>query len=173
MRTYSSFDRVSDKLPDLVLPCAFAISITVSYEDIDAFSHVNNAVYLKWMNDCAASDSDSVGLSAEACVALDRGMAVRETRLVYQRPAQEGDEVIVANWVTHNDGRLRASRAFQIVRACNGESLLIGASNYACITLSTGRPTRMPGVFVDAYKVEHDVERCLANPSELQSHFIF
>ena len=84
-----------DQQSGLLFSDAFTSRLTVAASDIDAFSHVNNAVYLKWMNDCAMEHSASVGLPAEACVDLDRGMAVRETRLVYQRPARLGDGVLV------------------------------------------------------------------------------
>ena len=164
---------VRGALPKLLLPEAFAIQVTASDADIDAFNHVNNAVYLKWINDCAAAHSAAVGLPAEQCVALDRGMAVRETRLVYQHPARLGDEIIIANWVTRNDGRLRASRAFQIMRRSDHMTLLVGASNYACIALSTGRPVRMPDLFRDKYGVDQGVEQQLSTDAALRSKLLF
>ncbi len=172
MRSDTAANPVRGALPNLLLPNAFAIEAIVSDADIDAFNHVNNAVYLKWINDCATAHSAAVGLPAEICVSLDRGMAVRETRLLYQHPGRLGDEIIIANWVTKNDGRLRASRAFQILRRSDHKTLLLGASDYACIALSTGRPVRMPDVFRDKYKVAPEVEAQLSIDAELWSRLI-
>ena len=169
MRSNITVDRVDASSFDLLLPRAFAIKVAVSTEDIDAFHHVNNAVYLKWMNDCAAAHSAAVGLPADKCVALDRGMAVRKTKLLYKNPARLHDEVIIANWVTKNDGRLRASRAFQIVRSSDNQTLLIGASNYACIALSNGRPVRMPDIFREKYFVEPSAEQRLSKDAALHA----
>ncbi|MCH2456513.1 MAG: acyl-CoA thioesterase [Henriciella sp.] len=173
MRSDVATNPVRGALRKLLLPEAFAIEVTASDADIDAFNHVNNAVYLKWMNDCAAAHSAAVGLPAEACVTLDRGMAVRETKLLYQHPARLGDEIIIANWVTQNDGRLRASRAFQILRRSDDTTLLLGASKYACIALSTGRPVRMPDIFRDKYRVDQHVERQLLADADLRSRLLF
>ncbi|HBL93764.1 MAG TPA: acyl-CoA thioesterase [Hyphomonas sp.] len=159
-------------LSNLIMPSPFAIRIEVSPDDIDAFSHVNNAVYLKWLNECATAHSAAVGLPASECVRLDRGMAVRETRLLYQYPARLDDQLIVANWVTKNDGRLRASRAFQIVRELDCKTLLLGASNYACIALSTGKPVLMPDIFKVSYQVAPHVERHLSLDLDLRSKLI-
>ena len=161
-----------DQQSGLLFSDAFTSRLTVAASDIDAFSHVNNAVYLKWMNDCAMEHSASVGLPAEACVDLDRGMAVRETRLVYQRPARLGDGVIIANWVTFNDGRLRANRYFQVARASDHQTLLLGASKYVCIALSTGKPARMPDVFAKAYQVEPGLQRRLVADAGLRAELI-
>lgn len=173
MRSDITASPVRGALLELFLPEAFAIEVAVSDTDIDAFNHVNNAVYLKWINDCASAHSAAVGLPAAQCVALDRGMAVRETRLVYQQPARYGDQIIIANWVTKNDGRLRASRAFQIMRRSDQMTLLIGASNYACIALSTGRPVRMPDIFRDKYCVDPVVEQRLSTDADLRSRLLF
>ena len=159
-------------LSNLIMPSPFAIRIEVSPEDIDAFSHVNNAVYLKWLNECATVHSAAVGLPASECVRLDRGMAVRETKLLYRYPARLGDKLIVANWVTKNDGRLRASRAFQIVRDLDRKTLLLGASDYACIALSTGKPVRMPDIFKDSYQADPRVNHLLSLDLDLRSKLI-
>ena len=169
MRPNITVDHVDTTPFELLLPQAFAIKVLVSSEDIDAFNHVNNAVYLKWINDCAAAHSGAVGLPAAQCVALDRGMAVRKTKLLYKNPARLDDEIIIANWVTKNDGRLRASRAFQIVRSSDNQTLLIGASNYACIILSNGRPVRMPDIFREKYFVEPSAEQRLSQDAALRA----
>jgi acyl-CoA thioester hydrolase len=132
-------------------PDPFYIPVTVTEGDIDSYGHVNNVVYIRWLSECAWAHSAAVGLPEEICVALRRGMAVRSLHIDLLAPAYRGDGLLVANWVTANDGRLRATRTYQIVNPANDVTLLRGHIDYVCINLDTGRPVRMPPEFVERY----------------------
>ena len=82
---------------------------------------------------------------------MQRGMAVRRVDLEYLAACFEGDELLVGNWIVANDGRLRATRRFQVINATRGETALRGEILYVCMNLATGRPVRMPGEFTSAY----------------------
>lgn len=135
-------------------PEPFWRKFTVTENDLDGFQHVNNAVYLKWMDATIWDHTNAVGLDAQTCRALDRGMAAVKHEINYLSSAFLGDEVVVCNWVIANDGRLRCSRKIQIVRLGDQKTLVRARSDYVCTTLSTGRPSRMPEVFKTAYAVK-------------------
>ena len=128
----------------------FFISIAVQAEDIDSFGHVNNTVYLRWLTECAWAHSAAVGLAEETCVQMRRGMAVRSIHVDLLASAYLGDELLVGNWLTNKD-RLRATRVYQIVNPTNGATLLRGHVDFVCVNLDSGRPTRMPREFSEAY----------------------
>jgi acyl-CoA thioester hydrolase len=132
-------------------PEPFVVALTATAADIDSYGHVNNAVYLKWLERCAWAHSASVGLPEATCVALRRGMAVRSMRLDYLAPAHAGDEVWVGNWISASDGRLRVTRRFQLVAPAQQKTLLRGEIDYVCLNLDSGRPVRMPPPFVTGY----------------------
>jgi acyl-CoA thioester hydrolase len=132
-------------------PDPFILPVTVTEADIDSFGHVNNAVYLRWLTECAWAHSAAIGLPEDVCVALRRGMAVRGIHLDLQAAAYLGDALLVGDWVTANDRRLRATRTFQIVDPARNTTLLRGHVDYVCINLDTGRPVRMPAEFVERY----------------------
>lgn len=132
-------------------PDPFILPVAVTEADIDSFGHVNNAVYLRWLTECAWAHSAAVGLSEDVCVGLRRGMAVRAIHLDLQAAAYRGDELLVGDWVTANDRRLRATRTFQIVHSARQSTLLRGHIDYVCINLDTGRPVRMPAEFLERY----------------------
>ncbi len=134
-------------------PEPFVIPVTVSEEHIDSFGHVNNAVYIRWLSKCAWAHSAAAGLPEEACVALRRGMAVRSFHIDLLAAAYLRDELLVGDWVSANDGRLRATRTYQIVNPARGLTLLRGHIDYVCINLDNGRPARMPREFVERYPV--------------------
>jgi acyl-CoA thioester hydrolase len=127
------------------------IELTVAPSDIDAYGHVNNAVYLTWLDRAAWSHSAALGIPLERCVALRRGMAALRTEIDFVRAALHRDRVQVATWIADSDGRLRVERRFQVVRPADGATLARARTEYVCINLDSGRAVRMPGEFARCY----------------------
>lgn len=153
-------DRWSDVAWDLPQP--FTIDLVVGEDDIDHLGHTNNTVYQVWCERVAWAHSAAVGLGPEAWQALDRAMAMRRSEALYLAPSFAGEEIRVGNWIVACDGRLRATRRFQVVRAADGVTLMRAQSEWVCIEISSGRPKRMPQAFRSAYVVEDPVRTALA-----------
>ena len=134
-------------------PEPFTLEVVVLPEDVDGFHHVNNVVYIKWLEACAWAHSAAVGLPEAKCVEMARGMAVRAIHVEYLAAAYEGDEVLVGNWIAANDGRLRVTRRYQLLNTNTGITLLRGHVDFVCLNLQTGRPARLPPEFVIGYAV--------------------
>jgi acyl-CoA thioester hydrolase len=132
-------------------PAPHVIELEVEAQDIDAYDHVNNAVYLTWLDRAAWSHSAALGVPLEKCVALRRGMAALRTEIDFVRAALLGDRVRVATWIAGSNGRLRVERRFQVVRAGDGATLARARTEYVCINLDSGRAVRMPELFARAY----------------------
>jgi len=135
-------------------PNPFVITATVQQADIDSYNHVNNSVYIRWLDECARQHSKQVGIDSEQAAELGYGMAVRDSYVSYVRAAYLGDTLLVANWMTHCDGRLRATREFQIVRVGDGALITRAKLDYVCINIKSGKPSRMPPIFVDNYRAQ-------------------
>jgi len=134
-------------------PAPHVIELAVRPQDIDEYQHVNNAVYLTWLDRAAWSHSATLGVPLAQCLALRRGMAAQRIEIEYLRAALGGDRVLIATWIVSADGRLRAERRFQIRRASDGATLARARIDYVCINLDTGRAVRMPESFASAYAV--------------------
>jgi acyl-CoA thioester hydrolase len=134
-------------------PAAHVVELAVRPEDIDAYEHVNNAVYLTWLDRAAWSHSAALGVPLERCVALRRGMAAQRIEIEYLRAAVRDDVVQAATWIVSTDGRLRVERRFQVRRIADGETLARARIDYVCINLDSGRAVRMPEIFARAYLV--------------------
>ena len=132
-------------------PAPHLIELAVRPEDIDAYEHVTNAVYLTWLDHVAWSHSASLGVPLAQCVALRRGMAAQRIEIDYLRAAMRGERIQAATWIVSSDGRLRAERRFQIKRAADGVTLARARIDYVCINLDSGRAVRMPELFARAY----------------------
>src|ERR1700756_2883923 len=133
-------------------PSPHVIELEVQARDIDAYDHVNNAVYLTWLDRAAWSHSAALGVPLEKCVALRRGMAALRTEIDFVRAALRGDRVRVATWIAVAD-RLRVERRFQVLRAADGRRTARPRPEYVCINLDSGRAVRMPELFARAYVV--------------------
>ena len=137
----------------LDFPTAHVIGLQVQPADVDAYEHVNNAVYLPWLDRVAGSHSAALGVPLESCLALRRGMAAQRIEIDYLRAAVRDDRIQAATWIVGADGRLRAERRFQIRRVPDGATLARARVDYVCINLDSGRAARMPEMFARAYIV--------------------
>lgn len=132
-------------------PRPHVIELAVEPADIDAYDHVNNAVYLTWLDRAAWSHSAALGIPLERCVRLRRGMAALRTEIDFVRAALRDERVAVATWIAATDGRLRVERRFEVARATDGVRLARARTEYVCINLDSGRAVRMPPEFAQAY----------------------
>jgi acyl-CoA thioester hydrolase len=133
------------------LPRPHSIDLTVGTADIDAYQHVNNAVYVEWCDRTAWHHSAALGLPIERCLELNRGMAVIRTTIEYLRPALVDEVVTIATWLLPSESRLCVRRRFQILRKADDVTLARAEIDYACIVLSSGKPTRWPPEFHASY----------------------
>jgi acyl-CoA thioester hydrolase len=135
------------------LPTPHVVELSVQPADIDAYGHVNNSVYLTWLDRAAWSHSAALGMPLADCLALRRGMAAQRIEIEYLRAAVAADVVLVATWIVASDGRLRCVRRFQVWRPRDAATLARAGVDYVCINLDSGRAVRMPHSFTRAYQV--------------------
>lgn len=133
------------------LPAPHLVNVTVESGDIDAYQHVNNAVYVTWCDRVAWDHSAALGLPISRCLELDRGMAVVRTVISYLRPALLDDALAIATWILPAASKLCVRRRFQVRRPSDGVTLARAEVEYACIELSSGRPVRWPPEFRQRY----------------------
>ncbi|HTU67821.1 MAG TPA: thioesterase family protein [Steroidobacteraceae bacterium] len=129
------------------------VALDVADADIDAYGHVNNAVYLRWLDRAAWSHSAALGVSIADCTRLRRGMAALRIEIDYLRAALPGDRVEIATWIVEADHKLRVTRRFQLRHAADGGTLARATTQYVCLNLDSGRAVRMPPEFSAAYRV--------------------
>jgi acyl-CoA thioester hydrolase len=151
--------RISSESEDWDLPAPYVATLDVARADIDAYDHVNNAVYMTWFDRAAWEHSAALGLPIEKCLQLDRGMAVLRSVIGYLRPAVLGDTIHVATWLLPANGKLRVRRRFQVRSEAAGATLARAEIEYACIELSSGRAVRWPPEFRERYVALDQVVR--------------
>jgi acyl-CoA thioesterase FadM len=118
-------------------PERFELHVTVAPADIDRLGHVNNVVYLRWVQDAAVAHWNAAA-SAEARASLVWVVARHE--IDYKRPALLEDAVIARTWVGKATGRA-FERHTELVRAADGKLLARARTLWYPMDRHTGRPT--------------------------------
>ncbi len=71
----------------------------IRHYECDAYGHVNNTNYLRYMQEAALDASAAVGYDLARYADLERRWLVRETEIEYLQPLQYGDTVRLKTWV--------------------------------------------------------------------------
>jgi acyl-CoA thioester hydrolase len=152
------------------LPDPFVQKRKVDASEVDRLGHANNANYMRWCEAAGWGHTAAVECDFEQWVELGRAMAIVRAELEYKTPCQAGDEIAVGVWMVDNDGRLTATRRFQIIRTSDARVMFRANMIYATIDLATGRARRMPDEFRRAYRVLPSVATALieAPPPKLR-----
>ena len=109
---------------------------------VDHNGHVNNVVYLGWVQEVATGHAEAAGCT-RATRAAGATWVVREHRLRYLRSAFAGDALEVRTWVA-TMARFNSVRRTEIARDADGALLAWAATDWAFLDRETGRPRRIP-----------------------------
>ncbi|MDQ6625389.1 MAG: acyl-CoA thioesterase [Verrucomicrobiota bacterium] len=120
-------------------PPTHEIVVRVVAADIDEMAHVNNTVYLRWVQEVAIAHWRALA-SAEAQAAVV--WVVLRHEIDFKAPAFLDDEVRLRTWVGEAS-RLTFERHTEITRAGNAQLLAQARTLWCPISTRTGRPTRV------------------------------
>jgi acyl-CoA thioester hydrolase len=117
----------------------FQIAFRVEAADIDAQGHVNNVVYLRWVQDVATAHWQAMTSDEEQAATA---WVVLRHEIDYKSPALPGDELLARTWVGTASG-LTFERHAEIVRAADGQQLARARTLWCPLNPQTGRPQRL------------------------------
>ena len=120
--------------------------------EIDPQGHANNVAFVQWMQDAAVAHSAEQGWPAARYREAGYSWVARSHTIEYRRPAFADEEVVVRTWVA-TMGRCSSVRRYQIVRAANEELLATAETNWAFVSLTTERLTRIPDAVATAFEL--------------------
>ncbi len=129
----------------------FDLEITVQAKDIDSLGHVNNVVYMHWMQDVATAHIDALGLGLREYLELKHAMVAVEHHVQYRKAAFEGEKIILRTWLDDINA-LYSFRQYVFYRPQDQSVLFMGNTKWACVEIATGRPKRMSPTFSQAYQ---------------------
>ena len=135
----------------------YTYQFTIPDTAVDRNGHVNNVMYVQWMQDVAVHHYDFIRGTAPM---RDIGATwvVREHRIKYLRPAYAGEQVEEQTWEV-NVQRVRSLRRYRFVRKSDGELLVEGETDWVFVDAKTGRPRRIPEQVVRVFTLLPDPRR--------------
>lgn len=125
----------------------FRLNLIVPAAAIDDNGHVNNVVYVQWMQDVATAHADQAGYGAKDCLALGGTWVVRSHHIDYLGSARHGDHLWLETWVAEL-GRSGCRRGYRFLRAGDGRILARAHSHYVHVNAVSGRPQALPAALV-------------------------
>lgn len=117
----------------------FAITITAQPADIDELGHVNNTVYLRWVQDVATAHWQARARPADIARYI---WVVTRHEIDYLRPVLVGEGVTLTTWV----GTPKGARFDRYVTVTGADEKLRARATtvWALIDTTTGRVIRVP-----------------------------
>lgn len=125
----------------------FSHQITAGPEHIDILGHVNNAVWVQWIQDLAVAHWEAV--AAPEYVEAYIWVVIRH-EIDYLRPALEGDIVTGKTWVEEPPRGARFDRHMEFTGE-DGKTLVRAKTTWAMIDRKTGRPLRVPAAIAEPF----------------------
>ncbi|NUQ17489.1 MAG: acyl-CoA thioesterase [Sphingomonas sp.] len=126
----------------------FELTFTAGPEHIDELGHVNNAVWVQWIQLIAVAHWDSVA-------ARDHRDAyywvVVRHEIDYLRAAREGDRITARTWVGEAPQGARFDRFVECVGP-DGKLCVRSRTEWAIIDKALGRPVRVPAEVVAPFR---------------------
>lgn len=125
----------------------FQTEIVVPASAIDNLKHVNNVVYLQWIQDVAEQHWNE---STSASVRENLAWVVLNHFIEYKAPAFENELLILKTWVEKYSG-VTSERHTQIIRKTD-QKLLVQAKTLWCLLDKTsGKPMRISNELIEKF----------------------
>lgn len=150
--------------------------VKVRFAECDPLGHVNNAVYLNYLEQVAIDHATALGWSSAALLAKAGALFVaRRHEIDYLQPAYENDLLRVRTWPVEMRGA-RGYRVYDISRvdpdedrlalvdrlllpdelipSPRSETIVAARTEWAFVNPTTGRPVRIPRLVADDFVLQ-------------------
>jgi len=120
----------------------YTYEFTVPDEAVDENGHVNNVMYVQWMQDAAVRHYEAMG-GTQPTQAIGATWVVRSHMVEYLRPAFAGERIKVLTWVV-NMRRVRSLRRYRFLRVADEQVLVYGETDWVFVDANSGSPRAIP-----------------------------
>jgi len=127
----------------------FEQTIKVLPQDIDLYDHVNNVVYLRWVQEVSTAHWYSAATDAQKETI---GWVVVRHEIDYLNPVRLGDEIIARTWVGTAEKNL-FERHVEIIRVRDNKVIARARSLWCPIDLCSRRPMRVDADIYERFSV--------------------
>jgi len=118
----------------------FEMALTAGPEHIDELGHVNNAVWVQWIQQVAVAHWEAAADEAHKDAYF---WVVVRHEIDYLRPAHEGDRITARTWIGEAPQGARSDRYMEFTGP-DGKICVRAKTQWAIIDKALGRPIRVP-----------------------------
>jgi len=118
----------------------YTATITAGPEDIDILGHVNNAVWVKWIQDVAVAHWHAIAAPEHDAAYI---WVITRHEIDYRGSVLEGETVTAETWVQEPPKGARFTRYMKFTGA-DGKVRVEAKTTWAIIDRATGRLVRVP-----------------------------
>ena len=119
---------------------SFETRIVATARDIDELGHVNNAVWVQWIQDVAVAHWKK---AADPAHDERYFWVVVRHEIDYLRPAFPGDHITARTWIDPKVSGAKSTRNMEFTDE-GGKLLVRARTQWAIIDKAAGRPIRVP-----------------------------
>ncbi len=124
------------------------MALDVRWGELDAYQHVNHAVYVAYFETARIAALESIGWSMTTLADAGIMILAIELSVRFRAPAVEADQLTIATSVRE----IRAASTRWHQRISRGATELVTAEVVGAITNLEGRPRRLPAEFATALR---------------------
>lgn len=139
----------------------FECEFTVRQYECDGYGHMNNVMYVRWMEEAALRATAAVGWPPERYAALGTRWIIRDTEIEYLRPLRYGETVTIRTWV-EGFRRVHSWRRYEVVLS-DGSLAARAVTDWVYMDIQRSRPITIPAELMADFQPQ---ETLAATPQE-------
>jgi acyl-CoA thioester hydrolase len=132
------------------MPPIYTATFPIRFYECDPIGHLNNATYLRIMQEAAFDASTSLGFDRQRYSKEGFLWLVRETEIEYFSPVYYGETVEVRTWV-FDMHRVRSYRMYEFRKAGQEKIVARAWSDWVFLNKETKMPAKIPDAIRAAY----------------------
>lgn len=125
----------------------FQQEVTVQAKDIDNLNHVNNVVYVQWVQDVASAHWNALSSSEQR---EKYSWVVIKHEIEYSGAAYLNDVLVVKTWVQESSG-VRSERHVEFYHQKTNKLLVKAKTIWCMLDASTKRPHRVTQDIIEIF----------------------
>jgi acyl-CoA thioester hydrolase len=134
-------------IPETNQQRVYTHEFVVQPTEIDAMGHVNNVVYLKWVQD--AAEAHWINKASEDIRNRFRWVVLRH-EIDYLSPAFEGQSIVATTWVDNFVG-VKSDRIVELKLKESDKVIAKARTTWCLVDSTTMRPKRIDGEIIEVF----------------------
>jgi acyl-CoA thioester hydrolase len=135
------------------MPATHVATFRVRHYECDANGHLNNANYVRYMEEAAFDASAAVGYPKDRYESMGYLWLAHETEIEYLQPVAYGEALEIKTWV-QDFRRVRSRRMYEFRRAGGDELVARANTDWVYLERATQRPSVVPPEMIVAFAPE-------------------